>query len=172
MHDEIKFFHCNRISFHIYIYIYFIRFKESTHQFSKRAPFHKRFSLISNSARYTHARTHACTHNTHTRLLALCQGLPGWAGTRKVKPIWILLKQQTVSGSGISWAICKSAHRSRQITTPAPHHSVFYRPDALPAAQPCQSTEGIYTYTRYTQWHRKMEQVLCVKICSIVVLSV
>jgi len=24
----------------------------------------------------------------------------------------------------------------RQITTPAPHHSVFYRPDALPAAQP------------------------------------
>jgi len=32
-------------------------------------------------------------------------------------------------------AICKSAPRSRQITMPAPHHSVFYRPDALPAAQ-------------------------------------
>ena len=32
--------------------------------------------------------------------------------------------------------ICKSAPRSRQITTPAPHHSVFCRPDALPAAQP------------------------------------
>jgi len=32
--------------------------------------------------------------------------------------------------------ICKSAPRSRQITTPAPHHSVFYRLDALPAAQP------------------------------------
>ena len=41
-----------------------------------------------------------------------------------------------MSGSGISWAICKSASRSRQITTPVPHHSVFYRPDALPAAQP------------------------------------
>jgi len=41
-----------------------------------------------------------------------------------------------VSGSGISWAICKSAPRSRQITMPAPHHSVFYRSDALPAAQP------------------------------------
>jgi len=54
----------------------------------------------------------------------------------------ILLKQETVSGSGISCAICKSAPRSRQITTPAPHHSVFYRPDALPAAQQCQSTEG------------------------------
>jgi len=29
-----------------------------------------------------------------------------------------------MSGSGISWAICKSAPRSRQITAPAPHHSV------------------------------------------------
>jgi len=50
-----------------------------------------------------------------------------------------LLKQETVSGSSISWAICKSAPCSRQITTPAPHHSVFYRPDALPAAQPTAS---------------------------------
>jgi len=44
-----------------------------------------------------------------------------------------------VSGSGISGAVCKSASRSRQITIPAPHHSVFYRPDALPAAQPTAS---------------------------------
>ena len=44
-----------------------------------------------------------------------------------------------MSGSGISWAICKSAHRSRQTTTPVPHHSVFYRSDALPAAQPTAS---------------------------------
>ena len=78
----------------------------------------------------THARTH-----TRARLTALCPGLPRWAGTRKVKPVWILLKQETMSGNSISWAICKSAPHSRQITTPAPHHSVFYRPDALPAAQ-------------------------------------
>ena len=42
--------------------------------------------------------------------------------------------------SGWQWhqlAICMSAPRSRQTTTPAPHHSyVFYGPDALPAAQP------------------------------------
>ena len=76
---------------------------------------------------------------THTHLMALFPGLPGWAGTRKVKPIWILLKQETVSGSGISWVICKSAPCSRQITMPAPHYSVFYRPDALPAAQPTAS---------------------------------
>ena len=74
-----------------------------------------------------------------TRLTALCPGLPGWAGTRKVKPIWILLKQKTVSGSEIRWAIYKSAPCSRQITTSAPHRSVFYRPDALPAAQPTAS---------------------------------
>ena len=66
-------------------------------------------------------------------------GLPGWASTRKVKTIWILHCQMTVSGSGISLAVHKSAPSSRQITTPAPHHSVFYRPDALPAAQPTAS---------------------------------
>ena len=84
---------------------------------------------------------------TRTHLTALFLGLPRWASTRKVKPIWILLKQETVSGSGISWAVCKSEPRSRQITTPAPHRSVFYRSDALPAAQPTASkhwreTEG------------------------------
>jgi len=50
--------------------------------------------------------------------MALCLGLPGSAGTRKVKPVWILLKQETVSGSGVSWAICNSTPRSRQTTTP------------------------------------------------------
>jgi len=59
---------------------------------------------------------------------------------QKGNTIWMLLKQETVSGSGISWAICKSAPRSRQITTPAPHHSVFYRPDALSATQPTPLT--------------------------------
>jgi len=39
---------------------------------------------------------------THTRLRNLFPGLPGWASTTKVKPIWILLKQETVSGSGIT----------------------------------------------------------------------
>ena len=82
-----------------------------------------------------HQITHTHTHPLNGPFL----GLPRCAGTRKVKPIWIL----TVSGSGISWAICKSAPHSRQITTPAPHHSVFYRPDAfLPPNQQRQSTEG------------------------------
>ena len=86
--------------------------------------------------------THKHTH-THTRLTALFPGLPGRAGTRKVKPIWILLKQETVSGSGISWAICKSAPCSRQITTPAPTAQFFTgRMPFLPPNQQRQSTEG------------------------------
>jgi len=47
-------------------------------------------------------------------------------------------------GSGISWTICKrSAPRSRQITTPTPHHSVFYgRTLFLTPNQQCQSTKS------------------------------
>ena len=89
-----------------------------------------------------HFRPLTHTH-THTRLTALFPGLPGWACTRKVKPIWILLKQERVSGSDISWAICKSAPRFRQITTPAPHHSVFTgRMPFLPPNERRQSTGG------------------------------
>ena len=36
-------------------------------------------------------------------------------------------------------AICNSAPHSTEITTPAPLHSVFYGPDALPVAQPTAS---------------------------------
>ena len=59
--------------------------------------------------------------HTHTRLTALFLGLHGWAGTRKVKPIWILLKQETVSGSGISWAhmqVCTSLQTDNHASTP------------------------------------------------------
>ena len=81
------------------------------------------------------------TH-THTHLTAFCPGLPGSAGTRKVKPIWILLKQETVSGSGIRWAICKSAPRSRQITMPALHRSVFLQA-RCPSCHPTNSVKAL-----------------------------
>ena len=95
---------------------------------------------------------HVHTH-THTRLTALCLGLHSWAGTRKVQSIWILLKRETVSGSGISWAVCKSAPRSRQTTTPAPHRSFFYRLDALPAAQPSASKHWRHILSTHTHTH-------------------
>ena len=78
--------------------------------------------------------------NTHTHLFnGPLSRTTRVSRDKKAKPIWILLKQETVSGSGISWAICKSAPRSRQTTAPAPHHSIFYRPDALTAAWPTAS---------------------------------
>ena len=89
----------------------------------------------------------ACKHNkmsilTHTHPFnGFFSGTTRVSRYQKGKPIWILLKQETLSGSSISWAICKSASRSRQITMPAPHHSVFYRLDALPAAQPTASKQ-------------------------------
>ena len=76
-------------------------------------------SLLSCSSYHTHTHTH-----THTHLMAFFPGQPRWASTRKVEPIWILLKQETVSGSGISWARCKSAlapdnsHANHAITPP------------------------------------------------------
>ena len=45
--------------------------------------------------------------------------------------------------SGICWAICKSAPRSRQITMPAPNHSGFYRPNAFPATSRSQWAKSV-----------------------------
>jgi len=63
---------------------------------------------------------YATKHHTHTRLTALCPGLPRWAGTRKVKPIWILLKQD----SEWQWhqlghmQICTSLQTNNHASTP------------------------------------------------------
>jgi len=51
---------------------------------------------------------------------------PGKPVPEWFKPIWILMNQDMMGGSSISWTICKSiAPPSRRITTPAPHHSIF-----------------------------------------------
>jgi len=71
----------------------------------------------------------------YNHLTASFPGQPGYAGARKVKPIWILLEQETAAVASAG----PSAPRSRQIIMPVPHHSIFYRPDALPAAQPTAS---------------------------------
>jgi len=65
---------------------------------------------------------------------------------QKGKPFWILLKQEMMGGSGISWTICKSfTPHSRQITMPVSHHPIFYGPDALPDSQPTESEWQSYT---------------------------
>jgi len=59
-----------------------------------------------------------------------------------------------VSGIGIIRAICKSASSSKQKTSPAPHHSVPYRPDALPAAQPTRQSTERRTQQNIIKQHR------------------
>jgi len=88
---------------------------------------------------HTHARTHAHTHSFNDPFSVT----PRVSRYQKGKPIWTLLEQESVSGSGsgISWAVCKSAHSSRQIATPAPHHTD--RMPFLPPNQQCQSTEDL-----------------------------
>jgi len=53
---------------------------------------------------------------------------------------WILLKQETVSGSGIIGTICKSAPCTRHITMTSSHHpDFFYRLNSFPNDQPTAS---------------------------------
>ena len=86
---------------------------------------------------YTHTHTHTHKH-THQHNGPL-SGTSTVSRYQKGKTNLDFTEAREVSGSGISWAICKSAPRSRQITMPVPHHSGFYRLDALPAAQPTAS---------------------------------
>ena len=53
-----------------------------------------------------------------------------------------LLEQETVSGSGISWAKCKSAPCSRQTTMPAPNYSVFLQA-GCPSCRPTNSVKAL-----------------------------
>ena len=70
------------------------------------------------------------TH-THTRR----------AGTRKVKPIWILLKQGTVIGSGISWAmqICTSLQTDNHASTPP----LSFLQAGCPSCRPTNSVKAL-----------------------------
>ena len=74
----------------------------------------------------------AHTH-THTRLTALFPGLPGWASTRKAKPNWILLKQETVSGSGNQPCSNRSIYPA--IYLPSPQQLI--RSSGFAAVGPC-----------------------------------
>jgi len=73
-------------------------------------------------------------------------------------PIWILLEQETVSDSGITWAICKSAHRPWQITMPAPHHSVFLQA-RCPSFWPTNSVKALKAI--YLIYHTWPELIFC-----------
>ena len=80
--------------------------------------------------------------NMNTHLTALCPDHPGEPVPER--KTWILLKQETVSGSGISWAICTSAPRSRQITMPAPQAR-------CPSCHPTNSVKALKANSRTLQ---------------------
>jgi len=75
--------------------------------------------------------------NTHTRLMALCLGLHRWAGTRKVKPIWIYWSKR-------QWVAVASAGL---------YASLHLAPDRKP--RQCESTEG----TRTKNWGNRSKVV-------------
>ena len=103
-------------------------------------------SLRMHNSRVQMSQKHITIHtHTHTHPFnGPFSGTTQVSQYQKGKPIWILLKQETVSGSGISWAICKSAPCSRQIPCQHPTTQFFTgRMPFLPPNQQRQSTEGI-----------------------------
>ena len=111
---------------------------------------------------FTSLETHTHTHAHARPFSGPFLVLPRWAGTGKVKPIWILLKQETVSGSSMQ-VVCKSAPCFREITMPATHHSVFYGLNALPAAQATASKHWrIKHWNICIKWPKPQLQKLCI----------
>ena len=96
--------------------------------------------------------THTHTH-THARARAFNRPFSETTRLGQYEKGKTNLKQETVSGSGISWAICKSALRSRQTTTPAPNHSVFLQA-GCPSCRPTNSVKALKA-TNAILWGRK-----------------
>jgi len=77
--------------------------------------------------------------NTYTHLTALFPGLPGSAGTRKVKPILDFTEARHTEWQWHQLGhmqVCTSLQTDNHASTPP---LSFYRPDTLPAAQPTAS---------------------------------
>jgi len=96
-------------------------------------------SLLAAYHNFTYTYTIRNTH-IHTTILLLFWNMSGTTRvsryqkgkTRKVKTNLDLLEQEIVSGSGICWAICKSATHSRQprqhpTTQHTKHNNKYYK---------------------------------------------
>jgi len=90
---------------------------------------------------HTHARTHARTH-THTRLMALFPGLPGWASTRKAKPIWTFTEARD---SEWQWhqlghmQVCTLLQTDNHASTPP----LSFLQDGCPSCRPTNSVRAL-----------------------------
>ena len=83
----------------------------------------------------------------HTHLMALFPGLPRWAGTKKVKLIWILLKQETVSGSGTPYASLQLSPDRQPHQHPTTLFFSGQMPFLLPSQQP-QKQRRLLLYSK------------------------
>ena len=94
------------------------------------------------------SHTHA---HTHLWPSGLCPGLPGWAGTRKVKPIWIYWsKRQSVAVASAGPYTNMHLAPDRQ---PCQHTTIHFFTSWMPFLLPNQqhqSTEGIVVVTIFT----------------------
>jgi len=82
----------------------------------------------------------SATMNTHTCLMAFFSGTSTQVSQcRKSKTF------TEARGTGISWAVYESAPRFRQITTTAPHHSVFLQA-GCPCCCPTNSVKALKVY--------------------------
>ena len=85
----------------------------------------------------------AITHNRFTALLEFVRDHPGEqvrGKTRKIKTNLDLLEQEIVSGSGICWAICKSAPHPRQ---PRQHPTTQFFAGRMPFLPPTNSVKEL-----------------------------
>jgi len=82
--------------------------------------------------------------HTHTCLMALFLGLPGWAVPEGKTDLDFT--EARVSGSGINWAICKSASHSRQYPTT----QVFLQAECR-SCRPTNSVKALKANERYFQ---------------------
>jgi len=101
------------------------------------------------AARSMHTlHTHTHTHTHTQRLTALFSRTTQVSGYQKGKTNLDFTEARDSEWQWHQLGICKSAPRSRQITTPATHHSVFTgRMPFLPPNQQRQNTEGTTTTT-------------------------
>jgi len=95
------------------------------------------------------------TTTTISWLSEFCPGLPGWAGTWKVKPkpIWISSNKRywvAVALAGQAGLYANSAPRPRQITTPASQHLYYnyYYYNLFKALRTLSGTTGMSRYQK------------------------
>ena len=97
------------------------------------------------------------THtHTHTRLTAHCPGLPRWSGTRQLKPIWILLKQEivTTTTTDSEWQWHQLGHMQVCTSLQTDNHASTSLLSFLQAECPSCRQPRVWKHWRNIHWFR------------------